>query len=52
MRFIFIVAFSGIGYLLFDSLLNAVSFGALMSEMFNFFNYWRFLYSTSKKIKE
>ncbi|WP_297869153.1 oligosaccharide flippase family protein [uncultured Flavobacterium sp.] len=52
MRFIFILAFSGIGYLLFNSWLNAVSFGALMSEMFNFFNYWRFLYTTSKKIKD
>jgi hypothetical protein len=50
MRFIFIILFSGIGYLLFDSLLVIVSFGALLAEMFNFFNYWRFLYTTTRSI--
>ena len=50
MRFIFILLFSGIGYLLFDSLLVIVSFGALLAEMFNFFNYWRFLYTTTRSI--
>ncbi len=52
MRFLFILIFTGIGYLIFDSLLVVVPFGALLAEIFNFFNYWRSLYKSTHNLKQ
>ena len=46
-RLFYIIVFSGISFLILSNLLLAVSIGAVLTEFFNFLNYWYFL----KKVK-
>lgn len=50
-RFIYIIGFSALSWLIFDQLLLAVACGAVLAEFFNMFNYYYFLKKYSKKYK-